>query len=216
MSRPTVRPSSDGGCDRGYAMSPCLWGTDPEPLVARLAELTDLAGARVLDAGCGEGRNAVHLARQGALVDATDVSELALRNAAAAWPDEPGITWRRADLLLEEPPAEAYDIVVFDSVAHWLTGLDRVREAVDRLRRATRPGGFHVVCSFNDRHQELENHVNPPRCVLPHTTLVALYPQPWQLVEVHDDDITSSHADQPIPHNHSVTRFIARRPVGEG
>ncbi|GAA0369459.1 class I SAM-dependent methyltransferase [Micromonospora gifhornensis] len=208
MSGPTL----DGGCDRGYAMSPCLWGREPEPVVESLAQRTSLEGLRVLDAGCGEGRNAAFLARHGALVDATDVSELALRNARGAWPDEVGITWSVRDVLTQPLPPASYDVVVFDSVAHWLADEASVAAAVTALQQATRVGGWHVLCAFNDRAQELDNHVNPPRCILPHGTLVGYYLKPdWELVEVHDDDVISSHADQPIPHRHSATRLLARR-----
>ena len=41
---------------------------------------------RVLDLGCGEGKNAAFLASRGALVEAIDSSELALANARSAWP----------------------------------------------------------------------------------------------------------------------------------
>ncbi|WP_344974937.1 class I SAM-dependent methyltransferase [Streptosporangium fragile] len=43
------------------------------------------AGPAVLDVGCGEGRNAVRLARRGARVLAMDVSAAALENGAKAW-----------------------------------------------------------------------------------------------------------------------------------
>ncbi|WP_276326700.1 class I SAM-dependent methyltransferase [Lentzea albidocapillata] len=192
-------------------MSTCLWGTDHEPLLDDLLENCDLAGARVLDAGCGEGRNAAWLARQGAEVTAVDVSALALENARAMWPDEPGITWQLADLVAEPPRAGAYDVVVCDSVLHWMPGRTQVAELVQSLQQATSASGLHVVCAFNDRKQELGNHVNPPRIILAHEDYLNLYAEGWSAVRVIDEDITSSHADVPQPHNHSVTKFLVRR-----
>ena len=51
-----------GGYDEGYIASDCFWGEEPGSLIRQLGEvLTDFAGLSVLDAGCGEGKNAVHL-----------------------------------------------------------------------------------------------------------------------------------------------------------
>lgn len=212
MTATDVENSVDGGCERGYGATTCLWGTEPEPLVLALADYRALAGAEILDAGCGEGRNAAHIARLGARVTALDVSEAALAHAAETWPDATGISWHQADILSWPLPATGYDAVVCDSVLHWLSGPEEVTAAVTKLQAATRPGGLHMICSFNDRLLDYDNHVTPPRCLLPHDRLLALY-EGWTILEEHDEDTLSSHVDVPEPHHHSVTKFIARRPL---
>ena len=201
----------DGGCDHGYSLTPCLWGKESEPLLEELMAHVDVSGLSVLDAGCGEGRNAVRLASRGAGVLAVDVSELALKNARENWPDAEGIEWRRADLLEEAPEPDSFDVVLCDSVLHWMPDAEAVAALTASLQRATRPGGVHMVCSFNDRRQEFGNHLNPPRCVIGHDEYMALYGEGWEVLSVLDEDITSSHADVPEPHHHSVTKFLARR-----
>jgi tellurite methyltransferase len=198
-----------GGCDIGYRMTTCLWGRDPEPMVAALARRLP-PGASVLDAGCGEGRNAVHLARAGLTVRAFDVSEQALTNAAGAWPQFDELTWELGDLFSVSLPDDGYDGVVLDSVLHWLESPVAIERGVRRLQAATRSGGMHVMCAFNDRHQELSGHVNPPRCIQPHNWYLRLY-EGWTMVECADEDIVSSHSDVPAEHAHSVTKFLAIR-----
>src|SRR3954453_10231067 len=89
----------DGGYDDGYSACPCFWGTRPGTLVRQIADrLSDFRGLRVLDAGCGEGKNAVFLSELGATVLATDVSVRAIANARAAWGPTPGIEWRVASV----------------------------------------------------------------------------------------------------------------------
>lgn len=86
----------DGGYDEGYAKCTHLWGLEPGSLVRRVFQDDDLSGLSVLDAGCGDGKNALWLARRGANVIALDVSALALRRAM----DHDGadqVTWLQAD-----------------------------------------------------------------------------------------------------------------------
>src|SRR5215475_6461955 len=64
--------------DASYSDGPPPWDIgQPQPAVVRLASAGGLAGA-VLDAGCGTGENALHLASLGLPVLGVDVAETAL------------------------------------------------------------------------------------------------------------------------------------------
>ena len=77
-----------------------------------VAETVDLPPGRALDVGCGEGADALWLARRGWQVTAVDISEVALRRAATAATDvQDRVSWARADLLTTPPPAGAFDLV---------------------------------------------------------------------------------------------------------
>ncbi len=62
---------NNGGYEPGYQSCDCFWGSELASLVKTLAlELGDFKGLKVLDAGCGEGKNAAFLAERGASVTA--------------------------------------------------------------------------------------------------------------------------------------------------
>src|SRR3954449_10491477 len=64
--------------DASYQDGPAPWQTgQPQPAIVRLAARDGFAGA-VLDAGCGTGENALHLASLGLHVVGVDVAETAL------------------------------------------------------------------------------------------------------------------------------------------
>lgn len=68
--------------DASYHDGPAPWDIgQPQPAVVRLASEGRFAGA-VLDAGCGTGENALHVASLGLKVLGVDVAETAL---AIAW-----------------------------------------------------------------------------------------------------------------------------------
>ena len=104
-------------------------------------------GTAVLELGCGPGRNAVWLARQGARVHALDLSPEALawgrERADAAGVD---VRFERADVLRWTPPAR-YDVVVDSGCFHHLPPHRRVTY-LDLLRRALRPGGRFALACF--------------------------------------------------------------------
>jgi SAM-dependent methyltransferase len=110
------------------------------------AYVTDLLGdrapARALDAGCGNGAEAMWLASRGWRVTAVDFSAAALeagRSAVAALGSdtERRIEWIEADLGEWTPPMSAYDVVL--SLYVHVSG--SVEAMVARLASGVAPGG---------------------------------------------------------------------------
>lgn len=104
-------------------------------------------GTRVLELGCGPGRNAVWFAQQGCAVDALDLSATAVawgrERAAEAGVD---VRFERADIFGWRPPAEPYDLVYDSGCFHHLPPHRRVSYRA-LLERTLRPGGrFGIAC----------------------------------------------------------------------
>ena len=96
--------------DARYRTAERVWSGEPNG--ALVAEVADLAPGRALDVGCGEGADAVWLARRGWRVTALDVSRVALdraeRHAREAGVD---VAWVHAGLVEAGLPAGAFDLV---------------------------------------------------------------------------------------------------------
>jgi SAM-dependent methyltransferase len=100
--------------DELYRSSSHIWSGRPNPQL--VAEMAAVAPGRALDVGCGEGADAVWLARGGWEVVATDISSVALgraaRHAREAGPAVAArIEWRHVDLLAHPPEPESFDLV---------------------------------------------------------------------------------------------------------
>lgn len=203
-----------GGYDDGYMACPCFWGDQPASLVARVGEWTpSVEGLRVLDAGCGEGKNAIYLARRGAKVSAIDSSAQALANAVAYWGAESAnVAWMQGDIAALALPDDAYDITIAYGLLHCLADEAEASMVVRKLRRATAENGLLISCAFNTRRQELGAHPGFTPLLLPHGWYVdAMRDGEWDLVEVSDADLTETHPHNHIRHLHSLTRIVARR-----
>lgn len=92
--------------DARYAADPALWGEQPNQFVR--ARVADADPGRAVDLGCGNGRNAVWLARRGWHVEAVDISAVGIEQARqrseragvhVAWEVGDALTWRPAEPL---------------------------------------------------------------------------------------------------------------------
>lgn len=202
--------TADGGYDVGYRSVPCFWGTGPGSLVAEFAAKHSVIGWRVLDAGAGEGKNSAYLAQRGAEVTAVELSSAAIKNARRATATN-GVTWIRADIRWCPLPTASFDLVILYGLLHCLRSRDEIQSVVGSLMKATRPGGHHLACSFNARHHDLSAHPGFEPCLLDHAELLDLY-STWNISSASDTDLHEVHPHNLIPHTHSMTRVVARKP----
>jgi SAM-dependent methyltransferase len=114
------------------------WYQGRRRVIERVLERLDLpAGARILDAGCGSGRNMVELARHGA-VTGVELSETSVRLARERNAGEV-IEGSVMDMPFDEG---AFDLTVsLDVIEHLEDDVGALRE----LRRVTKPGGALLV-----------------------------------------------------------------------
>lgn len=128
-----------------YQSSARIWSGNPNPQL--IAEVDRLAPGRALDVGCGEGADAIWLAQRGWQVVATDISRVAIGRAVehARETDPVAATrleWRHADLLIDPPEREAFDLV---SAQFMQLPPDRRDRLFTALAASVRVGGTLLV-----------------------------------------------------------------------
>jgi SAM-dependent methyltransferase len=116
-----------------------------------LAELPPLLeGMRLLDAGCGSGVLARHLAREhtGCAVVGCDVSETRVHQAREAARDLPNLHFEVQDLARLDYPEGHFDVIVCRYVLQHLSREIR-SAALAGLHRCLKPGGRLVAIDFD-------------------------------------------------------------------
>ncbi|MFJ8058536.1 class I SAM-dependent methyltransferase [Streptomyces sp. NPDC096142] len=162
--------------DNRYADRQQLWSGRPNG--ALVAEIAGLTPGRVLDVGCGEGADAVWLAREGWDVTAIEVSGVALERAAGHAADA-GVTvrWVHAELT-----GAALSPGSFDLVSAQYPALLRTPDAAAEraLLAAVAPGGVLLLvhhAGMDTRHEH-DAEFDPADYVWP-AMVAALLDDDW-------------------------------------
>jgi SAM-dependent methyltransferase len=110
--------------------------------------------ARVLDLGCGQGRDALLVARMGHHVLGVDISRSGisqmLEEAAREALDVYGVV---ADIVEYEPSGD-YDVVILDRVLHMLRDDTERRAVLQKASAVTKSGGY-ILIADTPKHQRL-------------------------------------------------------------
>ena len=190
-----------------YRTSPALWSGRANPQL--VAEAAGLTPGRALDAGSGEGGDALWLAGRGWEVTAVDFSTVALARAAAqADRLGPGVAerieWVHADLTRWAPRTSAYDLI--SAQYFHLPPQDR-DAAFARLAAAVAPGGSLLVVG----HRPSELHTGSPGMFFTaEQVAAALDPAAWDVVVCEDRPRTAAGpAGRELPVADTV--LLARR-----
>lgn len=135
--------------DKKYADKPDLLEARPPSKFVR--EYHDMCeGKQALDLACGAGRHALYLSNEGFLVDAVDISTVALEKLAGKKGD--AITLIEADLDEFNPKQDHYDMIVMTNF------LDR--DLIARCVGALKDGGVFVIETYME-DDENEKDSNP-------------------------------------------------------
>jgi len=195
-----------------YDQKDYYWGTEPSSTCRRVADLLSDRPLRVLDIGCGEGRDAVYLAGKGHQVTAFDASpagiDKALRLAEQAGV---AITAFVADIN-EYRFTQEFDLLISTGVFQYIPSHLRL-SVIANYREFTAPMGLNAFSVFVDKPfipaaPDAESTAH--RWIS--GELLSLY-WDWK-IEFSGEDIFECMSSG-IRHQHAMSRIIARKPASD-
>jgi SAM-dependent methyltransferase len=137
--------------DASYQDGPAPWDVGrPQPVVVRLASEGGFTGA-VLDAGCGTGENALHVASLGLSVLGVDVAETALAIARQKANDR-GIEaeFVAADAFQLERLGRTFQAVLDCGLFHTFDDVERPAYVASLASVTEHDGTLYLVCFSDD------------------------------------------------------------------
>jgi SAM-dependent methyltransferase len=160
MSRhPTSHERRSGApWDASYRDGPAPWDIGrPQPAIVHLASEGAFTGA-VLDAGCGAGENALHIAALGLPVLGVDVAETAVAIARAKANDRGiKVEFAMADAFKLERLARKFETILDCGLFHTFDRDERRRYVASLASATERYGTLYVLC-FSDEGPDIGPH----------------------------------------------------------
>lgn len=144
--------------DASYHDGPAPWDIGrPQPAIVRVASAGGFAGA-VLDAGCGTGENALHIASLGLPVVGVDVAETALAIARKKAADRGiEVEFAAADAFHLNRLGRNFKTVLDCGLFHTFDREERTRYVASLRSVTERDGTLHLLC-FSDHGPETGPH----------------------------------------------------------
>ncbi len=181
--------------DASYRDGPPPWDIgQPQLAIVRLASAGGFVGA-VLDAGCGTGENALHVASLGLSVLGVDVAETALATARAKAADR-GIEaeFATADAFQLERLGRRFQTVLDCGLFHSFDAGERQKYAASLASVTAHDGTLYVLC-FSDEGLGLGPHP-----VSQDELRVAFNPEDgWDIVTIEPERVLTTFHDDGAP-----------------
>ncbi|MEV6139417.1 class I SAM-dependent methyltransferase [Nocardia sp. NPDC051990] len=180
--------------DASYQDGPAPWDVGrPQQAIVRLGAAGGFAGA-VLDAGCGGGENALHVAALGFSVLGVDVAETALARARAKAAERgTDVAFIAADALQLELLSRKFETVLDSGLFHSFDADERPAY-VASLASVTEHGGTLYVLCFSD-----EGPDTGPHPVSRNELYTAFDGGGWRIATIEADRIETRFHDDGAP-----------------
>ncbi|MTI89036.1 MAG: class I SAM-dependent methyltransferase [Balneolaceae bacterium] len=138
--------------EKQYKESPYVCGP-PFADFVEFFENYEKSRANVLDLGCGQGRDALFIARMGHRVFGVDISKTGISQMLdEANKENIDVHGEVADIVTYEPSGE-YDVVIIDRVLHMLEEDNDRQNVLDKASDVTKSGGF-ILIADTPKHQD--------------------------------------------------------------
>jgi len=186
------------------------FGSPSQEIRDVVAELRD--GAKVLDLGCGEGRNALFLAECGFDVTAVDVSEAGIgKLKALAQEKSLDVHAEVADMRDYRFPC-SFDLIVSHGCLH-LVERESWQQLISLFKAHTEPGGINALTVFTDTIPPPDDLKAFCLGLFREGELFSLYAD-WEHVLQRSYVFEDEHPGSPR-HTHPVNKLVARKPANE-
>ena len=195
--------------DERYERPGYYWGKKPSNSCYRVLQmLPPDRPLRLLDIGCGEGRNAIFFARNGYQVTAFDTSARGVEKTKQLAADAGVPIEAFAADINEFRLTEPFDVLFSTGVLQYVP-LEQRKDLFDNYRAYTSPGGLNVFSVFVKK-PFIGKAPDAERTAYKWISGELLtYYHEWKIEHCTEEifDCNSSG----IPHRHAVNRIIARK-----
>lgn len=195
--------------EKEYQIDDYYWGLIPSKMCYSVLELKPpIHSLKVIDIGCGEGKDAVFFARNGYDVSAFDISLAGIekvKQLSQRWGTNVHVF--RADIN-DYRLNSNYDVFFSSGVLHYIKPQLR-QELFDNYKKHTTIDGIHVFNVFVDKpfiDPPPENEENAYSWI---SGELLTYYHDWEIITF--EEIIFDCQSSGIPHKHAMNQLVARK-----
>jgi tellurite methyltransferase len=192
-----------------YQSGDYYWGTEPNAACYEvLKAMPPVKRLKLLDIGCGEGKDAVFFARNGYDVSAFDVTDAGIGKTKRL-AEQAGVQVNvfKADILDYRLDAH-YDILYSSGVLHYIKP-DFREDIFDNYKRFTNPNGMHCFNVFVDKPFIAPPPEKEPYAYKWHSGELLSHYRDWYIED--SSEIVFDCNSSGIPHQHAMSTIIAKK-----
>jgi len=192
-----------------YRTEGYYWGTEPNRACYQVLELMPpTRRLKLLDVGCGEGRDAVFFARNGYDVSAFDISDAGIEKTKRL-AEQIGVHVHvfKADILDYRLDTH-YDIIFSSGVLHYIKPEYR-QEIFDNYKTYTNENGIHVLNVFVQKPFIAPPPENEPNAYKWYSGELLNHYHDWLIRD--SSEVVFDCNSSGIPHKHAMTKLIAQK-----
>lgn len=192
-----------------YKTQEYYWGMEPNKACYQVLQLMPpTKHLKLLDVGCGEGKDAVFFARNGYDVSAFDVSDAGIEKTRSL-AEKVGVHVNvfKADIL-DHRLDTYYDIIFSSGVLHYIKP-DYRKEIFNNYKQFTNENGMHVLNVFVNKPFIAPPPENEPNAFKWHSGELLTYYNDWLIKD--SSEIVFDCNSSGIPHKHAMTEMIAQK-----
>ncbi|MCK4635456.1 MAG: methyltransferase domain-containing protein [Candidatus Moranbacteria bacterium] len=192
-----------------YLKKEFYWGMEPQGLVVESIKYL-LPNAKVLDLGCGEGRDSFFLAKNGFKVAAVDISEVGinkLKNFAKK--ERLSIETTVSDVESFLDSCKNFNAIYCWNVLQFVSD-DRIFSVINKIKAKTNSGGFNVIASFvAENRKQKEKVLSKQGYYFDEGELKELY-KDWKIIS-YKEELGNLETHGEPEHRHFKVQMIAQK-----
>jgi len=192
-----------------YKTPEYYWGTEPNKACYQVLEfMPPTKHLKLLDIGCGEGKDAVFFARNGYDVSAFDISDAGIEKTRRL-AEKVGVHVNvfKADILDYRLDTH-YDIIFSSGVLHYIKPEYR-KEIFDNYKKFTNENGIHVFNVFVTKPFIAPPPEKEPNAYKWYSGELLTHYHDWLIKD--SSEVVFDCNSSGIPHKHAMTKMIAQK-----
>ena len=195
--------------DSRYSKKEFYWGLKPHNLV--IDSIQHLSSkAKVLDLGCGEGKDSFFLAKNNFNVTAVDFSEKGIRKLNDfAKKEKLDITTDVSDIKSYLEDCEKFDAIFVMNVLQFIDGKN-ISNVINQIQSKTKPNGLNVIASFvAETPKQKKMVLSKGRYFFDESELKELY-KDWKIL-FYEEKLGDWETHGEPRHRHFTVKIIAQK-----